>query len=381
MGWASWNHYGIHINEKIIKGQGNAIIETGMREAGYNYINIDDGYFGGRNQEGKLLINTKKFPSGMKALAKYLHDKGLKAGIYTDAGINTCASIWDNDTIGVGMGLYGHEVQDLTLMLKEWNYDFIKVDWCGGKNLGLDDRSRYMMLGKIIYAINPKVNYNICRWKFPGDWVIYPANSWRISGDIANNFESVMHIIDQNANLWPYSGPGHVNDMDMLKMGRGMTYEEDKTHFSMWCMLNSPLIAGNDLTKISRATLEILTNKELIALNQDPLVYQARRVIDNGDTEVWAKPLTSTMSGKVAVALLNRSNKEQIIKFSLEAVGLDSQTAVNIRDLWKHKDLETRVRKDLSAKVLPHGTVVLKIKGKALPYNIFQYDSAAFPQN
>lgn len=373
MGWASWNNYRVNINEKIIKAQADALVETGLMNAGYNYINIDDGFFGGRDENGKLLVHTERFPNGMKNLADYIHEKGLKAGIYTDAGINTCASYWDKDTIGVGMGLYGHERNDLTLMLDDWDYDFIKVDWCGGEWLGLDDETRYTKIGNIIREIKPEAVYNVCRWEFPGEWVINTADSWRISGDIANTFESVMHIVDQNADLWKYSGPGHVNDMDMLQVGRGMSFEEDKTHFSMWCMLSSPLIAGNDLTNISKATLEILTNDELIAINQDPLVYQARRIKDNGDTEVWAKPLISTMSGKVAVALLNRSARDQEINFKMEEVGIDSGKKYKVRDLWKHKNIT--FNKDKLSMVVPaHGIVVLKIQGESLAYNVFQYE-------
>ena len=373
MGWASWNNYRVNINEKIIKAQADALVETGLMNAGYKYINIDDGFFGGRDENGNLLVHKKRFPNGMKNLADYIHEKGLKAGIYTDTGINTCASYWDKDTIGVGMGLYGHERSDLTLMLNDWDYDFIKVDWCGGEWLGLDDEIRYTKIGNIIREINPEVVYNICRWEFPGEWVVNTADSWRISGDIANTFESVMHIVDQNANLWKYSGPGHVNDMDMLQVGRGMSFEEDKTHFSMWCMLNSPLIAGNDLTKMSDQTLDILTNKEMIDINQDPLVYQARRLKDEGGLEVWAKPLKSTLSGEVAVALLNRSDSSKMMSFKMEDVGIDPRKKNAIRDVWKHMDLQPNQNK-LSIKVPSHGVVVLKIKGESLPYNVFQFE-------
>ncbi|MCM8570375.1 glycoside hydrolase family 27 protein [Gramella jeungdoensis] len=373
MGWASWNNYRVNINEKIIKAQADALVETGLMNAGYKYINIDDGFFGGRDENGNLLVHKTRFPNGMKNLADYIHEKGLKAGIYTDAGINTCASYWDKDTIGVGMGLYGHERSDLTLMLNDWDYDFIKVDWCGGEWLGLDDEIRYTKIGNMIREINPEVVYNICRWEFPGEWVVNTADSWRIAGDIANTFESVMHIVDQNANLWKYSGPGHVNDMDMLQVGRGMSFEEDKTHFSMWCMLNSPLIAGNDLTKMSDQTLDILTNKEMIDINQDPLVYQARRLKDEGDLEVWAKPLKSTLSGEVAVALLNRSDSSKWMSFKMEDVGIDPSKKNTIRDVWKHKELQPNQNK-LSMKVPSHGVVVLKIQGESLPYNVFQFE-------
>ncbi len=372
MGWSSWNNFRVNINEDIIKSQADFMVSTGMKDAGYIYINIDDGYFGGRDKQGNLFSHPEKFPGGMKSLAVYIHSKGLKAGIYTDAGINTCASYWDNDTKGVGVGLFGYDKQDLKLMLNEWNYDFIKVDWCGGEWLGLNEQTRYSEIGKMIREIRPDVVYNICRWKFPGKWAIHIADSWRISGDITNNFESVLKIIDLNADLWKYSSPGHINDMDMLQVGRGMSYEEDKTHFTMWCIMNSPLLAGNDLRNMSKVTIEILTNEEIIALNQDPFGYQARRLIDNGDLEVWAKPLISTKSGKVAVVLLNRSNKKKTVTFNLGSVGIDAKKGYTMRDLWKKKDFENSKKDKLSFDVSGHGVVVLSINGTSKPINVFQ---------
>lgn len=373
MGWSSWNNFHADINEDIIKAQADFMVSSGMQEAGYTYVNIDDGFFGGRDAEGNLLAHPERFPNGMKAVSDYIHAKGLKAGIYSDAGINTCASYWDKDTVGVAMGLYGHDAQDLQLMLKEWNYDFIKVDWCGGDWLGLDEQTRYTQIGNLIRQIRPDVVYNVCRWQFPGEWVVPLADSWRISGDITNTFASVMHIVDLNADLWRHASPGHVNDMDMLQVGRGMSYEEDKTHFSMWCMLNSPLLAGNDLRSMTPETISILTNSELIALNQDRLVYQARRLVDEGDLEVWAKPLQSTMSGEVAVALLNRSGKTAAITFQPDSVGLDVAKGYTLRNLWAKKDYAVSTKKEVSFDVPAHGVVVLRIAGTSRPFNVFQY--------
>lgn len=372
MGWASWNNYRININEQIIKTQVDAIVDNGMKEAGYNYINIDDGFFGGRDRDGNLLTHPSRFPNGMKGLVDYIHSLGLKAGIYTDAGVNTCASYWDNDTIGVGVGLFGHDYADLSLMLLDWGFDFIKVDWCGGEWLGLDAQSRYTEISETIRELRPDVVFNVCRWKFPGSWVINIADSWRISPDIANSFESVMAIVDQNADLWPFAGPGHVNDMDMLQVGRGMSYEEDKTHFSMWCMMASPLIAGNDMTSVSKETLEILTNEELIKINQDPLVYQARRVIDKGDLEIWAKPLISTTSGQVAVALLNRSSKSEEMVLDLKAIGIQPEKGYTVKDCWEHTLSNLIYDDKIQYNVKPHGVVVLRVEGVSLPFNFFQ---------
>ncbi len=322
-----------------------------------------------------MKILLKRFPNGMKKLAQYIHSNGLKAGIYSDAGLNTCASYWDKDSIGVGVGLYGHEYEDLRLFLKEWNFDFIKVDWCGGDWLVLDEQSRYTEIGRIIEQIKPDAIYNVCRWKFPGAWVTQIADSWRISGDIDNQFESILKIIDLNADLWKYCSQGHYNDMDMLQVGRGMTYEEDKTHFTMWCMMHSPLLLGNDLTNMSDETMEIITNQEIIALNQSDFVYQARRVVDQGDLEIWAKPLISTMSGKVAVAILNRSSKESTFSFNLKTVGIDASKGYILRDLWKKENYKMTTDSIMNVEVPSHGVIALTVKGKALPYNVFQFEN------
>ncbi|OFX32367.1 MAG: alpha-galactosidase [Bacteroidetes bacterium GWF2_42_66] len=374
MGWASWNNYRVNINEKIIKSQADAMVNLNLKDAGYTFINIDDGYFGGRNANGEIQSHEERFPCGMKNIADYIHSKGLNAGIYSDAGINTCASYYDKDTIGVGMGLYGHDEQDLQLFLKEWDFDFIKVDWCGGNWLGLDEQTRYTEIGQIARKIKPSVIYNVCRWQFPGKWVTQVADSWRISGDISNKFESILKIIDLNADLWRYCSCGHYNDMDMLQVGRGMTYEEDKTHFTMWCIMHSPLLLGNDLTQMSEQTRGVITNEDIIALNQSKFVYQARRLADHGELEVWGKPVDSTMSGEVAVALLNRTNETQSITFRLESVGIDSAKGYTAKDLWSKAISEISNNSEISKEVPPHGVVVLKIKGKSLPYNVFQYD-------
>ena len=380
MGWASWNNYRVHINEAIIRTQATALVATGMKAAGYQFINVDDGFFGGRDAAGRLKNHPSRFPGGLAAIAAYIHSKRLKAGIYSDAGINTCGSYWDKDSISVGMGLYGHEQSDLQQMLKEWGFDFIKVDWCGGDWLGLDEQTRYTEIGRLIHEIKPGALYNVCRWKFPGKWVVNVANSWRVSADISASFEAILKIIDLNADLWPYSAPGHVNDMDMLQVGRGMSFEEDKAHFSMWCMLNSPLLAGNDLTTMSKQTLSILTNKEMIAINQDPLVYQARRLADYGDQEVWARPLEHTMSGKIAIALLNRADTRQRISFNLDSLGIDSKKGCTLHNVWEKKEIATTRQSVQSFEVPGHGIVVLTVKGISLPYNVFQYATGKQPR-
>ncbi|NOT93730.1 glycoside hydrolase family 27 protein [Ferruginibacter sp.] len=356
MGWSSWNHFHININEEMIRGQADAMISSGLNDAGYRFINIDDGYFGGRDSSGKLFSDAKKFPLGMKALAAYIHSKGLKAGIYTDAGINTCGSIYDKDPNGFGVGIYGHIQQDCNLFFTEWNYDFIKVDWCGGEKQKLDEQTEYTKIIDAVKTINKNLVFNVCRWKFPGEWAIKKADSWRISGDIRENFSSILKIIDLNADLYKYASPGHYNDMDMLQVGRGMSYEEDKTHFSLWCMMNSPLLAGNDLRSMSKQTIEILSNKEIIAINQDIAFVQAQRMLKENDMEVWVKQLSKRK--QKAIAIMNRSGKEK--QFTLSAVSLGISKKSKLRDLWLHKDIG-KIGDEKIFTIPKHGVVVLKV--------------------
>ncbi len=358
--------------------QADAMVSTGMKDAGYTYINIDDGYFYGRDENGKVQSNPQKFPDGMAALAAYIKSKGLKAGIYTDAGINTCASCWSRDTLGMGVGLWGHDRNDITQYLVDWGYDFIKVDWCGAEWMELEQSWRYTQISNTIREIRPDAVFNICSWGFPGTWVVNTADSWRISYDIKNNFESILYIIDLNADLWEYSSPGHVNDMDMLQVGRGMSYDEDKAHFTMWCFMNSPLIAGNDLTNMSQQTLSILTNRELIAINQDPMGYQARRLKSENGLEIWARPLIHVTSGEVAVALFNRTERSAKIGLNLKEVGIDAEKGYHVHDLWEKTNEEDITKPELTYEVPSHGIVALRIKGENIPYNIFQTKTRGF---
>lgn len=358
MGWSSWNHFRVNIDEKMIREQADAMIRSGMYDAGYRYVNIDDGYFGGRNAAGKLLCDSVKFPSGMKALATYIHKKGLKAGIYSDAGQNTCGSIWDNDKKGIGVGLYGHVKEDCNLFFNEWGYDFLKVDWCGGQAQKLDLQQTYLPIIKTVRDTKNNIVFNICCWKFPGEWAIKAADSWRISGDIEAGFKSICHIIDLNAGLAKYASPGHFNDMDMLQVGRGMTYDEDKSHFSMWCMMSSPLLAGNDLRNMTAQTIEILTNKELIALNQDKAAVQAERISNINNVEVWVKPLYSKKGKQKAVAIFNRNSDAVDYVLTNNSIQVSANAA--LRDLWQHANLG-KMGESRTFHVPAHGIVVLKI--------------------
>jgi len=361
MGWSSWNHFRVNIDEKMIREQADAMIRSGMYDAGYRFVNIDDGYFGGRDASGMLFCDSVKFPSGMKALATYIHKKGLKAGIYSDAGQNTCGSIWDKDKKGIGVGLYGHVKEDCNLFFNEWGYDFLKVDWCGGQALKLDLQKTYLPIIESVRNTKKNIVFNICSWKFPGEWAIKAADSWRISGDIEANFKSICHIIDLNAGLAKYASQGHFNDMDMLQVGRGMTYDEDKSHFSMWCMMSSPLLAGNDLRNMSAQTIEILTNKELIAINQDKAAKQAERISSINNVEVWVKPLYAKKGKQKAVAIFNRNSDAFDYVLTNSKIEFDENS--KLRDLWLHTDLG-KTGESRTFHVPAHGIIVLRISGK-----------------
>ena len=365
MGWASWNNYRININEVLLEKQAKALVDTGLAKVGYTYFNIDDGFFAGRDAHGKIQAHPKRFPHGMKAMADFIHSLGLKAGIYSDVGKNTCAHIYDNpdhNVDGVGVGLYGHDKEDLYMYLFEWDYDFIKVDWCGGLSMGLDEKQRYQTIGKIIEEIRQvkgrDIIYNICRWQFPGEWVVDTADSWRIFADIDLSFESILKQIDAVKPLAKYHGPGHVNDLDMLQIGRGLSYEEDKTHFAMWCMMSTPLMLGNDLTTISKETLRILKNKELIAINQDPGCRMAYLALREGDIEYWVKNLGHLESEKQAIAILNRGEKE--VEVEIPWKDLECKNISRLHDVWEGIEI-----KDLSTykvNIPKHGTQVFVIQ-------------------
>jgi len=352
MGWSSWNTYHVNISDSLIISQADALIAKGLKEAGYTYINIDDGFFGGRDPKtGRLLVHPTRFPRGLKPVVEHIHHLGLKAGIYSDAGRNTCGSIYDADTIGVGVGLYGHDQQDCDFFFRDMGFDFIKVDYCGGKphprgdTLSLDENERYAEIARAIRLTGREdVRMNICRWDFPGTWASKIAASWRISPDIRPRWSSVKDIIKQNLYLSAYARDGHYNDMDMLEVGRGMTDEEDHTHFAVWCMMASPLLIGCDLTQIKPVTLRLLTDSQLIAINQDPLHQQAYVAKRQDDCYVLVKDLQQHHGTKRAVAFVNLSDEERCMAIGLQEIDLDGDS--------------------LSQVLPPHATRVVVVKGK-----------------
>lgn len=330
MGWSSWNTYRININESLIKRQAEAMVSLGLKDVGYRYINIDDGFFGYRNEKGVLQTHPKRFPNGVKCVADHIHRLGLKAGIYSDAGANTCGSLWDADPNGVGVGLYGHEKQDADLYFNQWGFDFIKIDYCGaGQQLDLNERERYTAISKAIREVCPRdISVNICRWAFPGTWARGLAHSWRISGDISPHWSSVKSIIRKNLYLSAYAGNGHYNDMDMLEIGRGLTQTEEEVHFGMWCLMSSPLLIGCDLTTIPDVSLKLLKNKELIALNQDPLGLQAYVVQHEGEGYVLVKDIEQLRGNVRAAALYNPSDSTCDFHVPLELLELGGKVKV-----------------------------------------------------
>lgn len=369
MGWSSWNTFGLNISEKTIKDQAYAMRSKGLLKVGFDHINIDDGYFGGRDKAtGKLLIHPTRFPNGLQTVVKYIHALGEKAGIYSDGGHNTCGNYHGGDKIAEGVGLYEHDQEDCDFFFKECGFDFIKIDFCGGvdyhnsEHLNLDAETRYKEIAKAIANTGrDDVRMNICRWDYPGHWAHDIAASWRTTGDINASWGSIKDILQQNLYLSAYCYGGHYNDMDMLEVGRGIGVEEDKTHFGMWCIMASPLLIGCNISTLDNTTLSLLKNTELIALNQDPLCLQAYVVQHKGDTYVLTKDI-EVLNGNVrAVALYNPS--DAAVDMSIKFADLDLGGTVKVRDLFAKKDLEDMTGQ-LSAKVPAHGTRIYRLEAE-----------------
>ncbi|AEY66126.1 dockerin type I domain-containing protein [Clostridium sp. BNL1100] len=351
MGWNSWNIFGGDINEDKIKQIADAMVTTGMKDAGYEYVNLDDNWMANpaRDANGKLIPDPKRFPNGMKALADYIHSKGLKFGIYGDRGVTTCCNIPQS-------GSQGYEEQDAKTFA-EWGVDYLKYDNCASdSNL----QAGYEKMRDALLKTGRPIFYSICCWYFAGPWIIDCGNSWRTTGDISDNWGSITKNIDENSKSAAYAGPGHWNDPDMLEVGNGkMSDTEYKAHFSMWCMMAAPLIAGNDIRNMTPATKEILTNKEVIAIDQDVAGVQGTKVSTSGELEVWCKPLGVDGTTK-AVILLNRGGASADITVNWRDIKLADGPAT-VRDLWEHKDCDT-FNTGYTANVPSHGAVVLKVQ-------------------
>jgi alpha-galactosidase len=351
MGWNSFNHFGCDVDEQLIRETADAMVSTGMREAGYRYVNIDDCWMAKeRDADGNLIPDPEKFPGGMKALADYVHDRGLKLGIYLDRGSETC---------GHFPGSYGYEEQDAD-RIASWGIDLLKYDNCAPVGTFVED---YTRMSDSLKATGRPIFFSMCNWGFPGFWVIGSdvAHMWRTTSDIHDSWDSVMKIMDANNAYADFAGPGHWNDPDMLEVGNGgMTATEYRSHFTMWAVMAAPLIAGNDLREMDSETLAILTAPEVIAVDQDPLGHQGRPVTlvaGIHQPEVWAKRLSGENAW--AVALLNRSDTGQEITARWEDVGLPVGPAA-VRDLWDRADRGVFTG-SYSAAVPPHGVVLVRI--------------------
>ena len=352
MGWNSWNKFGHSIDDAAVRGVADAMVGSGMKDAGYIYINIDDTWEGERDAQGNIQSN-KKFPD-MKALADYVHSKGLKLGIYSSPGPNTCAGY---------EGSYGHEEQDARTFAA-WGIDYLKYDWCGARILYKDEemQAMYQKMGDALLATHRPIVYSLCQygrqdvWKWGAD---VGGNLWRTTGDIRDAWDSMSRIgFGQNEHA-PYAQPGHWNDPDMLEIGNGrMSEPEYKTHMSLWSMLSAPLIAGNDLRSMTPAIHDILTNHEVIAIDQDKAGKQATRASKSGDQEIWVKELAD---GGHAIGLFNLNEKDASVTVKWADIGIKS-TPKQVRDLWEHKDVKLDKKSaEYSATVPGHGIVLLRI--------------------
>ena len=347
MGWSSWNTFGLNISEAIIKTQANYMVSKGLKDVGFDHINIDDGYFGGRDKTtGQLLIHPKRFPNGLKPVVDHIHAKGLKAGIYSDGGYNTCGSYHGGDKTGEGVGLYKHDQQDCDYFFKELGFDFIKVDFCGGDpihnkdGLDLDERQRYLDIAQAIKNTGrTDVRMNICRWAYPGTWVYDAGFSWRTTGDIYDGWNSVKGILAENLYMSAYCSRGHYNDMDMLEVGRSMNEEEDKTHFGMWCMMNSPLLIGCNLSSIKSSALKLLKNTELIALNQDTLCQQAYVAGYTNGCYLLVRDIEQLNGTRRAFAVYNPNDESKTFTVNFRDIDLGGE--VKLRDVFQKQDIGT----------------------------------------
>jgi alpha-galactosidase len=350
MGWNSWNKFAGRADDAAVRGMADAMATNGMKDAGYSYINIDDTWEAGRDTQGNITTN-KKFPD-MKALADYVHSKALKIGIYSSPGPNTCAGY---------EGSFGHEEQDARTYAA-WGIDYLKYDWCGARNLYTDEQMQplYQKMGDALLKSGRPILFSLCQYGRADVWKWGPevgGNSWRTTGDIRDTWDSMTKIGFEQSDLAPYAAPGHWNDPDMLEIGNGgMTDEEYRTHMSLWSILAAPLLAGNDLRDMSSSILAILTNREVIAIDQDPEGKQGHRVSKSGDQEIWVKPLAG---GAHAVALFNRGTEATTI--AVKWVDLDlASTPKSARDLWTHTDLKLN-GPEYSATLPSHGVVLLRV--------------------
>lgn len=349
MGWNSWNHFGNRVDDAIVRAAADALVRSGLAAAGYVYINIDDCWEGNRDEAGNIVSN-KKFPD-MKALADYVHSRGLKLGIYSSPGPRTC---------GGYEGSYGHEEQDAKTYAS-WGIDYLKYDWCSASRIysESDLQAAYQKMGLALVKTGRPIVYALCEYGMGnvGQWgQRVGGNLWRTGYDINDSWKRMVEIGFNQDGFAPFAGPGHWNDPDMLEVGNGgMTNTEYRTHFSLWCLLAAPLLAGNDLNAMSAETLEILGNKEVIAIDQDLMGKQGVTVAKNGDIQILVRVL---QDGSKAVGIFNLGDATQNGTLNLSDISVYGKQ--KIRDLWLHKNLGVFNSK-LNYEVPSHGVVLLKI--------------------
>jgi alpha-galactosidase len=347
MGWNSWNHFACEASDAVIRAQADAMVTSGMKSVGYTYILIDDCWQGGRDASGYIRPNTK-FPD-MKALADYVHSRGLKIGIYSSPGPKTCGGF---------EGSFGHEEQDATTYAA-WGMDYLKYDLCSYDGMG-DQVAAYKKMGDALKTTGRPMVYALCQYGMQRGWAwgaSVGGNLWRTDDDIRDEYYVMAELGFGQNGLEKFSGPGHWNDPDMLEIGNGgMTSDEYRTHMSLWCILAAPLIAGNNLAAMDAETRDLLTNPEIIAIDQDTLGIQGHRIKQEGPIEVWAKPLKD---GSTAIGMFNRGWGAMSVTVDFREIGLGN--SVNLRDIWARKDLGS-LREKYTAAVPQHGVVMIQVK-------------------
>ena len=374
MGWASWNSFAAKINYTVIKGQADAMVSSGLKAAGYQFVNIDEGWWQGtRDSSGNITVDSTDWPGGMQAIADYIHGLGLKAGIYSDAGKDGCGYYYPTGRPAApGSGSEGHYDQDF-LQFSKWGFDFVKVDWCGGSSEGLDAKTAYQSISDSIKKATTQTGrpmvFSVCNWgnQSPWNWAPSMSTMWRTSQDIIyygnapdmarvlTNYDSAQHPTAQS--------PGHYNDPDMLIVGMsGFSAAQNRTHMALWAISGAPLLAGNKLDTMSADTKSVLTNAEVIAIDQDPLAKQGTKVSDSGGLQVYNKVLSGT--GRRAVLLLNRSSATGMITARFADLGLG--TTASVRDVWAGMDLGTKTT-SYAASVPSNEAVLLLVTEAAAP--------------